>query len=62
MYITVYFVYFQIGIHELGLRKSILKNAESFRTSKRASVQKETEASPSHVNMNKFKNTVTNTL
>lgn len=47
----------QIGIHELGLRKSILKNAESFRTSKRASVQKETEASPSHVNMNKFKNT-----
>lgn len=51
-----------MGVHELGLRKSILKNVENFRTSKRASVQKEAEASPSHVNMDKFRNTVTNSL
>lgn len=58
----VYFVNFQMGVHELGLRKSILKNVENFRTSKRASVQKEAEAGPSHVNMDKFRNTVTNSL
>lgn len=51
-----------MGVHELGLRKSILKNVENFRTSKRASVQKEAEAGPSHVNMDKFRNTVTNSL
>lgn len=47
----------QMGIHELGLRKSILKNVKNFSTSKRASAQSEKEAGPSHVNMDKFRNT-----
>lgn len=47
-----------MGIHEVGIRKSILKNSQNFRTSKAASLSENEEPGPSPPMFDKFKDRV----
>lgn len=47
-----------MGIHEVGIRKSILKNSQNFRTSKAALFTENEKPGPSPPVFNKFKDRV----